>query len=226
MDDFAGAAEPIRRALDLLGLTQKRERTIATAFCGWITMHEGDFDCAIATLDEARQVFCEIGEPWHHAASLNLMGFAACYAGRLAQARTLFVASRELFIDIGDPAIAAHCPLGMGRAAWMEGNLDDAEQQYHNALAECREHHDTRGTAYAIEGLARIASDRGEHIAAMRLTGASQRIRDQIALRRDPMDLPAFEAVVQAATGALSESDRKSAWDVGYMLGEKAADHQ
>ncbi len=223
MDDFAGASEPLQQALPLL--RPGREQRIALSFGSWIRMHEGDFDGAISQLDGARRLCAANGETWSESACLNLMGYASCYAGRLSQARELFAQSRSLFVQAGDPAIAAHCPLGMGRVAWMEGKFDESEMHYRESLSEFLKHRDQRGIAYALEGLARVASDRCDHISAMRLTGASQRVRDHIALRRDSIDQPAHEAVLEAAAAALDEASRNSAWDAGYPLGEHADEY-
>ena len=224
MDDFAGAAEPLRTAHNLLRDNCPSEARIAALYSAWVTMHEGDFDTAISRLNDARHSFAAVGKIWHEAACLNLMGFAACYAGRLTQARSLFADSRAQHGKMGDEAITAHCSLGVGRAAWMEGKLDESEAQYISVLDEFRNYRDLRGTAYALEGLARIASDRGNHSEAMRLTGASQRVRDQIASNRDPMDRAAHEAVMRAASEVLDEATRKASWESGYQVGERALD--
>jgi ATP/maltotriose-dependent transcriptional regulator MalT len=221
MDDFAGAREPLDAALEGLEPDQARERRHALAFSGWAAMFEGDFDRAFVELDEARQRYEEHDETWSVAACLNLMGFAACFAGRHAQARELFGAGRVLALQTSDRSLAAHCLLGLGRIAWLEANLEESEAHYRAALSGFRDHRDKRGTAYAIEGLARLAASRGDYEMAMRLTGAAQGLRDEISLRRDPMDQEAHDAVMQAARRELDADTLAAEYEAGRRIGDR-----
>lgn len=99
-----------------------------------------------------------------------------------------------------------------------------AERGYREALAEFQQHGDRRGIAYALEGIARVASSAGEHLEAVRFSGAAQVVRDRIALRRDPMDMSTHEAVMRAAIDALAEPERERAWQAGMLMGAEAAE--
>jgi DNA-binding CsgD family transcriptional regulator len=102
--------------------------------------------------------------------------------------------------------------------AMAQNEPEQAERDAHDALTLAAR---TRGylrVADALECLARLAADDGNHPYAARLLGAAQGVRQRTGHGRFPMYQAGYDAAVPAIREALGQNDFDAAWAEGAAL--------
>ncbi|OMB91852.1 transcriptional regulator [Mycobacterium colombiense] len=183
-------------------------------------------DAALASGDGAAAIqFSETA--WKHTNSLrevftrstNPIAQAAHASGDMAAARRW--ADENVTIVPGwqrIPALIARAYIAM-----TEADAGTAERDAHEALTVASR---TRGYLHvddALECLARLAADNGNHPHAARLLGAGAAIRDTMGHFRFPMYQPDYDAAVIGVREALGPNDFDAAWTEGAALSTEEA---
>jgi len=102
--------------------------------------------------------------------------------------------------------------------ALAEGKPDQAERDAHDALTVAARTQGYLRVPYALECLARVAADSGNHPYAARLLAAADAIRQRTGHVRFPMYEAGHEATVTSVREALGQSDFDAAWAEGHAL--------
>lgn len=87
--------------------------------------------------------------------------------GRLEEAAALQSESLELWREIGNPAVLAHCLNNVGYDRYVSGDYGGALTMYVEALVKAEEVEDRRLQAMILDGMAAAYRDRGEFDRAM-----------------------------------------------------------
>lgn len=136
--------------------------------------------------------------PW----ALNHLGHVAQLESDFERAGELHLASLYLFSKDGvQHSGVAWAHHGLGETALALGDLVAALGHLRHALVIFRDLGDRMGVSWCLAGLAAVASQRGEHLWAATLWGASETLRQSIGARPAP--------AVRAIHERLKSSSRK-----------------
>ena len=215
--EWARAAELKERALVLAAaVDDARCRPALLADLGHVWIHLGDLEAAERFAHEAvrlrRGATDESSEGVGHA--LLALGEVREYQGRLDEAVDLYEESIELW---------SQCALGgevayirgrlLGRALRRAGKLGAAYSAYRQALSEARRLHDVSTTSAAIQGLAWVALERGDHAGAVR--GLASIANDDCQSTLEAHEREWYEADLRRARAVVPPQDFAAAWAVG-----------
>ena len=189
------ALEVYRSALSegRIGLTNTVQYALANL--GNISLLTGDLDGADAYFASAHAVARELGAD---ASTLALLGQGdlARLRGNSDQARDHYAAALTRMSETETPDWAAIALNGLGRLDLEHGDLDTALRRYTRAwrLVSTGQEPTNRAAATALEGLAAVATVRGQHRAARRLLTAAARWRQERNWPASPLELRDIEA--------------------------------
>ncbi|OBB17768.1 hypothetical protein A5662_05635 [Mycobacteriaceae bacterium 1482268.1] len=110
-------------------------------------------------------------------------------------------------------ALRTRCRMGI-----LEGDTEQAERDAHDALAGGAAVGALQGVAEALEILASLATDAGNHREAARLFGAADGIRRRTGEVRFKIYQAEYETALAECRNALGENDFQSAWAEGAAL--------
>ncbi|WP_445164376.1 helix-turn-helix transcriptional regulator [Mycobacterium sp. Dal123C01] len=102
--------------------------------------------------------------------------------------------------------------------AMAQGEPEQAERDAHDALAVAARTQGYLRVPYALECLAQLAADDGNHPYAARLLGAADAIRQHTGHVRFPMYQARYDATVAAVREALGQKGFDDAWAEGAAL--------
>jgi predicted ATPase/class 3 adenylate cyclase len=179
--------------------------------------YEGDIPTAVATGEEALSLYRELGIHRGVADCLWLMAIVARLEGDVAEARARVEESLRIHRDVGDEFGITDALHVLGRIALDQRDLETAKASFLEAL-ENDEHVGNRtGMGIVLDNLAAAASMEGRHLAAVRLAGASESIKEAAGGHAPPpfIDLPDPRTV---ARDALSDEAIDAAWQEGQAM--------
>jgi predicted ATPase/DNA-binding SARP family transcriptional activator/predicted negative regulator of RcsB-dependent stress response len=155
----------------------------ADFFLGYVLSQKGDFDESRRLLDQARQVFVELGCRWDEAADWVLTAHVTLAGGdQPAAAQACREASRVLS-EVGDPWFLVHVEAMSGAMAQAEQRYGDACVHLGNAAAAARNDGFASSEAYHRANLGRAQQQHGD------LDDARRSLGQAIDLARDAGDL-------------------------------------
>jgi non-specific serine/threonine protein kinase len=151
---------------------------LAKAFyeAGWIEQFQGDYDSAIALLEEGLTLFRELGDKQGVATSLVNLGFATLHQGDIERATVL---RQEVEALRGEPLeqwTLAWLTTFLGVTALYEGDYEQSGALATESLAIYRELGDKRGVSLCHIDLGLIELIRGNHEPAAALLEESVRV--------------------------------------------------
>jgi len=179
--------------------------------------YEQDFDSAIETIKEARALFEELGIERGLADTEWLLAIVARLDGDRPRARALAEESLERHRRIGDRFGTSDALHVLGRIALEQGDLETAGRCYLEALEYDEVVGNQTGIGIVLDNLAAKASAEGRHLDAVRLAGASERIK-VAAGGHAPPEFIDFRDPRDAAREALGQAAVKAAWDEGQEM--------
>jgi hypothetical protein len=100
----------------------------------------------------------------------------------------------------------------------LQGQISLACEIYRRYLNDLYEAGNRRRVADCLDGLAAVYARNGELVRAARLMGASQLLRERIAIPIAPAELPEYERQVHELRSALPAADYDRAWEEGRSL--------
>src|SRR6266704_1907336 len=175
-------------------------------------------DRAEALCEESLALYRELGDKESIAYSLQLGGLLALGEGetalaypRVEQAVALFKEMRHRYgMTVSLYAFAQV----------VEASGDDARSQslYEEGIAVSRKTGNRQFVAFGLKGLARVVAVQGELSWAARLWGAAETLRETIGAPIPPVERPAYEPSVTAASAQLGEKPFATAWAEGRLM--------
>ncbi len=169
-------ADARMRYEECLVIFRELQDDMAVAFTldelGDIAAAEEDYPQARAFHEEALAIVQPLGDPANIGHTIRRLGLIACLEGdhptarrHLEQCESLFDAGQ----DKGGMAATLHT---QGVVAMREGAIDEASARFVNSLRLSVENDDALGIVQCLEGLAEVASVRGQFNDAAQLLGA------------------------------------------------------
>src|SRR5215217_6069192 len=143
---------------------------------GWIELFQGDYDTAIALLEEGLALFKELGYRQGVATSLVNLGFAALHLGDRERTAVLRQEVEALQREPLEPWTLAWLTTFLGVTALYEGDYERSAALATEALAIYRELGDKRGMSLCHFDLGLIELIRGDHEPAAALLEESVRV--------------------------------------------------
>jgi predicted ATPase len=179
--------------------------------------YEGDIEGCIAMVKQSKVLFEELGDSRGIADCLWILSITARLRGELETSRDLVEKSIDLHRGLGDRFGATVGLYMLGRVAFAQGDFATAEPSFLEALANDELVGNRTGIGITLDNLAAQASQRGEHLRALRLAGASESLKEAAGGHAPPplVDLPDPR---EAARGVLSEAAVRVAWEEGRSM--------
>ena len=143
---------------------------------GWIEQFQGDYDRAIALLEEALALFRELGDSRGVATSLVNLGFAVLHQGDKERAAVLRQEVEALRGETLDRFTLAWLTMFLGLAALYEGDYERSGTLARESLAIYRELGDKRGVFMCHVGLGYGELAMGNHEPAAALLEEALRL--------------------------------------------------
>jgi tetratricopeptide (TPR) repeat protein len=177
----------------------------------------GDLDRAKSLLEQALAIKSVLGDRAGQAVCLSNLADVDRREGdhprALARLRDCVAEMRELRDD-GGLANALHT---LGDTARDAGH-PDAKAHYQESLAIRMRLGDSSGIAYCLEGIAALATVRGDQVRAARLLGAAAAIRETVGAPMRGAYLPDHDRLLSAVRDGLTADRFTEAWRAGSSL--------
>jgi non-specific serine/threonine protein kinase len=182
---------------------------------------------------EALAVSEGLADPSGRSNAMHLLGVGAQIAGDLLEARDWMSQRLALVRELGQDSMVSSEASNLSMVERQLGNLDRAEELAREALEIADRRGDEFMKPFAFNGLAAIATDRGEFDRAATLIGAAEAMMEAQGAPWPPDERPHYERVVATLPAAIGsvEFDRARAAGrsmstddaVGFALGARSA---
>lgn len=169
----------------------------ATEMVGWAQLQLGRPDAARVNLAEAVDRYTELGRPERAAAAMPGLGVVAQFQGELETARSVFETAAEALRNVDNLFMAGMVEFMLGGVDQMQGDLEAAEKRYDAGLSAYLGIDNVMGVSWALYVFAVHALAREQPERALRLVGASDRLRG-------PTELPALLTAFTGDVGQLA----------------------
>ncbi|SDM08453.1 Predicted ATPase [Geodermatophilus siccatus] len=180
----------------------------ALAGAGHVTLLLGDRDRAARLFADSHAVARQLGAEANPRAAVG-EGLLARDRGDLAAARERFTAAQQLLAGLTEPEWTAAALVGLGHVAEDDDDLDSA------AFSHRRAWRSAPGYAAALEGLACVASARGDAADAARLLGAAATWRQRRHRPASRIERADAERAERRARAALGDTGFRAAYRAG-----------
>jgi tetratricopeptide (TPR) repeat protein len=159
----------------------RRGVALALECVGLVSLGRGEYQRAEAALREALELYEEVGEAWHAANTLFLLGEATVPNDPVG-ARALYRESLDRFRPLGDPWGIAWPLVGLGGLALRAGDCAEARARFNEALQLRRHLGQHWSLAIVLTGLGDLARRTGA------AADARERYTEALALFRETGD--------------------------------------
>ncbi len=106
----------------------------------------------------------------------------------------------------------------LGLVEQMQGNYTRAAECYRRSLLLRQAQQQTAGMAWALEGLVEVAAATKQPLRAAHLSGAAEKLRQQVGSVISADDRPRYEQAIHQVGEALGEAKFQVAWTAGAVL--------
>jgi predicted ATPase/class 3 adenylate cyclase len=217
-EDLPATRRAYEEALDIAReLGDRVAEAEGTYNLAYVPAYEGDNPRAIALIREAHGMFEELGVPRGVADTTWLLAIVARLDGDTTRARDLAEVSLEMHRAHGDRFGTTDALHVLGRIALAQGDLATARSVFLEALAYDEQVENRTGMGIVLDNLAAGESAEGRHLAAVRLAGASDAIKEAAGGHAPPpfIDLPDPR---DSARVVLGEAAVDAAWEEGQAM--------
>ncbi len=194
--DHAHPAEGCDRLRALLNLPGARGRTRNRArvlFLAGSLGQAADLHYARAALNEALDLYCELGDKVGAAAASTHLAVAYRDGSDYASARSLFNEAIRLWEQAGDPVSVAYAMSNLADVVRGQGDYETARKLYEECLSIFRRLGDRAGMAWSLNHQGDLARERGDRTAARLLyeqaVAMFRELGDRTGLARSLADL-------------------------------------
>lgn len=217
--DRGEAVTAFRESLELFRqLDDPRNLSYVLGALGTVAFLAGDYRAAETMQEEALAVLRRLGDRQGVADTLADLAHAVQRAGDVPRAEDLYQEALTLYDDLGDLAGTAFVLTHHGRMHRALGDTARAERQLHDAAALAWQAASQPLLTEAVEGLAEVATDRGEWDNAARLLGMADALRAQTGMPLPAVHQTALAACAAAACSALGDAGFAAARAAGRAL--------
>ena len=174
-------------------------RAKALVAAAWLAMRQDNMDMAETQCREALEISRRLGDRRGQAIATFSIGHIARVRGNYPVAQRLFAESAPVFEGLREEAWLTRVHLDLGVAAYFQGDLATAREQYEAALALSERRGDQLEIVAALNELGEVALLQGEHEQARSRLGASLELAGKIDdHERIAMTLAAFAGLAAA----------------------------
>ncbi|MSP13090.1 MAG: tetratricopeptide repeat protein [Chloroflexi bacterium] len=185
---------------------------------GLMQHDQGDYERAQSTYEECLALFRKFGDQRNVAALLTNLGQIALDRDDKEQAARLCTESLAIFQELGVKRGIAVSLNGLGEVARISGNPERASALYRQSLALFGELGEKLGIAESLEKLAVVTGGGGDPARAVKLWGAAEIQREDIAIPLAPSERARFEQHIATARASLAEPAFTAAWQTGRAM--------
>jgi predicted ATPase/class 3 adenylate cyclase len=217
-EDFSATRKAYEEALEIAREVGDRHAEAEGLYnMGYPPAYEGNFPEAIESIRQSRALYEELGVTRGLADCLWLLAIVARLEGDYPTARELAERSLRLHRQEGDRFGVTDALHVLGRIAIADGDVATARASFLEALGYDEEVENRTGMGIVLDNLATLASLQGDHIRAVRLSGASEAIKDAAGGHAPPpfIDLPDPREAARETTG---EAAVRAAWEEGQAM--------
>ena len=183
----------------------------------------GDIDGARPHFEAALEMLRRMGHKRQMASCLINLGWIAFQQGQTEAAATLLDEAVALANQIGARQESAYAFSTLGEVARQSGDLDRAEDMCREALRISSSITETWLVIVCLETIAAIAADRGDWERAVRLCGVAEQQRKQFTFPMPPVDLLAYERLLNSIRRHLTARDIERVRAEGWAMSLDAA---
>jgi tetratricopeptide (TPR) repeat protein len=192
----------------------------AMATLGWAQLQLGRLEPATTNLAEAIDRFLALGNRNGAARAMPALGLIAQSRGDLDEARRYFEAALAILRDDDDQFMAAMIECMIGGIDAQAGDLEAATRHYHTGLSGYLRIDNVMGVSWVLYFVADVALERGQPQRALRLIGASDRLRGGTEL--PSLVTTSLRDIVRRARDAVGD-DAEEIYRQGHDLGMEEA---
>jgi DNA-binding CsgD family transcriptional regulator len=200
-------------------LGDKESRGELLLWLGYIATVQADYQRATALLDECLGMSREHGKRWLHGNALLQLGMMARHQGDDKRAAAFNTQGLAVLRAIGNKFATAFGLKRYGRdVALPQHHYDEAGALFKESLQLYREVRSRWGSEECLEGLAQVASARGQYEHAARLFGAAEAQREIVGWWYEPVDQASHDQWVVPTRAILGETPFAAAWAEGRAM--------
>ena len=210
---------------ELMALSREHDEPLdernALTILGMVLMARGRPREALEPFGRAIEACSTAGSVWHLAPSHLNLGIAKMHAGELADAAKLISTAHNIYTELGNDDFKARCVSYLGYIALLSDDDGRAESLFQESLQRFRDLGDRQGIAESMEGLAAVAAARNtlnDAVAAARLHGAAQSIREDLTARQYLFDRMGMDPFLERAKTTIGAAKWEQAWKQGRDL--------
>jgi predicted ATPase/class 3 adenylate cyclase len=181
---------------------------------GFAQLQAGLADVARTSLQEARELHTALSNPQKAGECSLGLGMVAGLEGRADQARERFEEALAIFKDLRDAYWTGFAERLVGAVDRIEGNDEAAEKRFRSSLIAAQRHDLMGLAASGLYAFADLALFRGQHERAIRLTGATDAIRERVG-EAAPLEIQIVGDVRGAASSFLDEANAERLYQEG-----------
>ena len=199
-------------------LGEKECRTQLLVLLGIAAMRQGDYERATPLFDEGLSLCRELANDWVYGMFLLQVGIMARYQGDYERAAALHAQGLSLVREVGDTWTIGYALSRLGFVFVHQSDYGRAAASFTESLPLSRETGSRWISADCLEGLARIASAKGQCEHAARLFGAAEVQRETVGWNLSPPDQPYHDRSMASARAGLEEAAFAAAWAEGRTM--------
>jgi len=186
---------------------------------GIVALMQANYQRATALYDECIHVSHELGNKWLHGYALVRLGMMARYQGDDERATAFHTQGLATIRALGNKFAIALALNRYGRdVALPQHHYDEAAALFKESLLLSREVRSRWRSEECLEGLAQLASARGQYDHAARLFGAAEAQREIVGPQYVPADQASHDQWVTPTRAALGDTTFTAIWAEGRAL--------
>jgi DNA-binding CsgD family transcriptional regulator len=180
MELYQESAQLYRQLKDDYGLASNLENQ------GEIYRNLGKLEQALALTEESLKLFRKLGNKQGIASSLNYLATSALGLGDYERAKSWAEASLALTQELGDAYLRSYVLHNLAGIAQGQGEIEKAVGFFKESLSLRRQVGDKTGIVESLEGLADLAAGLGDWLKFLRLSGATETLREKLGVALKP----------------------------------------
>lgn len=177
-----------------------------------------DYPAARSLFEESLAIRRTLGDRRGIASSLNNLGMVAFEQGAYSAARSLYEEGLAIRQELGNKRGIASSLINLGNVAVEQLDYTSARSFYADSLIIQREIWEKPNIAAVLQAFASLNVKEEKHEPAVRLWGASQRLREEIGYPLDPIAQEWYDDDVASVRQALGEEAFTNAWKEGHTM--------
>jgi tetratricopeptide (TPR) repeat protein len=167
----------------------------------------GDFSSPVPWLDEAMNIFRQLGDETGQADTLNIQGSLAYWLGNYQQARTYYEEAIVLYDKVGSHWMISWSHVNLAYAVLRQGNFTKARELLRSCIQRFQKTNTIIGLIYAVEGLANLNVNQEHFERAALLYAWADATREEIADHRPPLEQASVERDLAVIRSQLDDHD-------------------